>query len=136
MKKKKEILSVHKEQHENKQPTYLEEGRTISIDKLPDCELKKLLISIVQDPSQSKICVIAFLNKRNNSWVALAGYPHVFDLKPRDVLEAITSYDGLELQWRCDAIRSRDGILVAGELLPKEVAEILFPEWVNKKYKE
>lgn len=110
-----------------------EEGKTISIDQLPNCLLKHFFCSVVRDAKEAKVCVIAFAHK-DGSWVALLGYPDKLDLKPREQIEAMMSMDILELQWRCDMIRDREAVLMAGEKLKQETAEELFPDWKGKRY--
>jgi hypothetical protein len=115
--------------------TRQEEGKTISIDQLPECTFKELLTSIVQDTSQAKICVIAYLEK-DDSWNAYAGYPDVRDLVPAMKIESITPYSKDEIGWRCENIRDCVAVLIMGEKLDKDTALLLFPDWSIRTYGE
>ena len=107
-----------------------EQGKTISINMLPDCSHKKLLIDLVTDQA-AKICVAACINSTDRTWQAYAGYPDVRDLKPVPP----TDYH-FDIQWCCENVRDRANVLFMGEKLNKETAEILFPDWKDKTYKE
>lgn len=112
-----------------------EDGKTISIDALPDCSFKTFLTLLVQDAKTAKICAVAFLNP-NNKWDAYAGYPDIRDLKVKLDIENLTPYSKEEIDWRCENIRGHEEVLMLGEKLPKDIALILFPDWAVKEYGE
>ncbi len=106
----------------------MENGMTISISKLPDSKVKERLSNIVMDATQSKVVVVALLDK-DDKWRAYIGYPDIRDLKP-----IITDYT-VDIPWMCQNVRDRIQVMMMGELLPKEVAGKLFPDWDIEKYK-
>jgi len=124
----REIIAIQKETLDNN-VRQLENGRTISISQLPDCQHKVRLENIVMNSKEAKIVVIAFLNF-DNTWQAYAGYPDIRDLKP-----IIQDYS-FDVAWFCENIRDREQVLMMGDKLPKDAACILFPDWNEKTYKE
>ena len=123
----KEIISITKEKI-NANMGWKEEDKTISIDKLPDCQHKARLSNMVTNSAEAKICVVAILNK-DGTWQAYAGYPDVRDLKP--IMQDYT----FDIPWFCEFIRDRQQVIMMGEKLDKDTACILFPEWDESKHK-
>jgi hypothetical protein len=111
-------------------PNTIEQGKTISINALPDCDYKDLMLSIVSDPS-AKICVVAFVAGNVHQplgelislpWQARASYPHESDLK---------SFDEIGASHHLQSVMCNDveGTYWFGTALPEKVARILFPDW-------
>jgi hypothetical protein len=115
--------------------TEQEHGMTISVDDLPECEYKKFLTEIVQNPKTSKICVVAFSYPGGKSWDASIGYPDIRDLKAVEVTNQPWN-QAQDILWKCENIRGHADVLLLGDKLPKEVACKLFPTWAGKAYRE
>ncbi len=106
----------------------LEEGKTISLNKLPDCKHKESLIDLVMDKA-AKIGVVAIANA-DGSWQAYAGYPDERELKP-----IFPPGQDLNILWLCCHVVHRDNIVYMGEKLAEDIAVKLFPSWKDKQYK-
>lgn len=107
----------------------LEHGKTIAIDKLPDCEHKELLSSLVTNPSAGIIIIATvvteFLSIEETGWQVRAGYPHITDMiRPIAPNHYVSSF----MQ------NNHEGTQEFGEVLPEEVAVQLFPGWKDRKY--
>lgn len=122
------------------QPKYIaaavtrqEQGLTISINDLPDCQHKARLLHWVRN-ADSKICVIALQHK--DGWQAYAGYPDLRDLKPTVENELTEPYFlSSTIEWSCEYVRDAEQVRMLGEVLPVETAIQLFPDWDIKSYK-
>lgn len=97
-----------------------EQGRTISVHDLPDCDHKSRLLMIVQNPKEASIVVIA-LNKQG-IWRGYAGYPDVRDLRP------IIKDFNYDIEWFCENIRDRNQVLMMGDKLPAKVLPLIFTD--------
>lgn len=103
-----------------------EEGKTIALDKLPECKHKKMLLQLFDDTA--RVCVIACRRGLSESWVSYIGYP---DLKDARIGKDIP----LELEWLCENVHTVEAVKMLGEILEKKAAVELFPEWSGRLYK-
>lgn len=111
-----------------KQVAIEEEGKTIALNKMPDCSHKNSLIDLVMDKS-CRICIVAVSNK-DKTWQAYAGFPDQRELKSILPINA-----NFQIEWLCEFVHDRAAVIMMGEKLPEKVARQLFPEWEDKKYK-
>jgi hypothetical protein len=108
-----------------------EHGMTIDVHKLPvSCKHREYLLPFIQ--KDAKICVIACRRGNLLKWVAYAGYPNIVDLLPNLVLTSEVS----TLEWSCEHVNDVEGVKMLGEVLERNVAEILFPDWDISLYTE
>lgn len=120
----------------SKSSSKLEHGKTISVFDLPDCRHKEILLSLVFDPKVAKLCVIAIKGPDNKSWKAYAGYPVLDDIKTD--FKELENYGDLivyDWVWLCENVHDVEQVRFMGELLPKETAIQLFPDWEQDQYK-
>lgn len=99
---------------------YKEQGMTISIDQLPDCEHKNKLLQFAN--KGARICVIAAKRGITNNWAAYAGYPNIKDT-------TLTEERYSQSNWDCENINDVESVKMLGEILDAETAAILFPDW-------
>lgn len=104
---------------------YKEQGMTIAIEKLPECDHKKKLLEFAN--KDARICVIATRRGVTNNWVAYAGYP---DIKDTNLMD--NSYS--QNHWDCENIHDVESVKMLGETLDAETAATLFPDWDIKLY--
>lgn len=112
----------------------LSEGKTINVSDLPTCSHKKFLLSVVQDPKRSKICVVAFLN-HDRKWEAFAGYPDVRDLKTVLPEGAKTAHP-YDVLWLCENVNDVMSVTMMGQKIEPSAALKLFPDWSVMSYFE
>ena len=120
------------------QSQYQQQIRAVKVSDLPECSFKDDLLKIILDPDTSIICVVAFENP-DKTWAVYVGYPDVRDIRPiiKDLhIQSIhqPAIFAADILWRCENIRGADETLMMGELLPREAAGMLFPEWKEKTY--
>ncbi len=108
--------------------TSYQEGKTIAVSKLPDCSHKTLLIEQLETIPDARICVLAIKRGVTEKWIAYAGYPDVADTKFKDDDMHDIYY------WSCQNIRNVEQVKMLGEILDKEAAKKLFPDWDIKQY--
>lgn len=126
-KTKNEPENIHARTVSNIRTGY-EEGKTIAVSRLPDCEHKRTLIEILETVGDARICVLAVRRGITPMWVAYAGFPDVKDTKFKD--------DDLHdiYYWSCQNIRTVEQVKMLGEILDKEAAAKLFPDWDVRQY--
>lgn len=109
-----------------------EHAKVIEVSKLPECKHKARLANIVEDQDKANIVVVACLEQNGREWTVYAGYPDLTSLR------ANYPYDFFkdDFIWLCENVRDHEQVLIMGELLPKEAALELFPDWADKPYKE
>lgn len=129
--KSNEVIAIFKQQFKQKEVNRKQEGKTVSLNDLPACQHKTMLLEKVTNPKTSKICVVAV--KLSRSWVAYVGYPDVRDLK---INLDMNSDINQQLVWDCEHIHNVEQVLMLGNFLNEETARALFPEWRELKYKK
>lgn len=103
---------------------YAEQGKTISINDLPDFTTKEFYQSIVMDQS-AKICVIAI--QRGEYWAAYIGHPAYNELTDEAKSYSLAN-------WKSQHCYERQGVINFGDMLAENIARLLFPDWSNKPY--
>lgn len=112
-------------------PDRLEEGKTISADKLPDGIHKAQMSVYVSDLKTTKLAVIA-IRKLTSSWEAFVGYPDLRDLKP--TYKDNQYWESYE--WCCENIHDVQAVKMLGVKLKKDEAVLFFPDWAVLTYFE
>lgn len=102
--------------------------REITVANLPDCYFKEILTSMVTDVNKATVNVVA---KKGviEDWAAYIGYPSYDFIKPE-------LRGSIEINYYCSTLRTVTQVLAYGDKLDKQIAEIIFPEWRDKRYRE
>ena len=103
--------------------------KEISVSQLPStCAMRVRFENWVSDTNKSKVYVIAARNLLGQ-WKAYIGYPSLSDVQ-------YSLKNNPLVQYHCDNIHSPKNVLAYGDVLDKQSAEILFPEWKERSYLE
>lgn len=118
-----------------KEAPRLQQGKTISILQLPECQHKTKLMNITENPAKARICVVAVKSKDKQGWQVYAGYPDKDELteKAKEVDQPFLM--PLDFVWLCENVHDAEQVLFMGDLLPQHIAEQLFPDWKGLEYK-
>jgi hypothetical protein len=106
--------------------TGTEEGKTISVEHLPDCKHKEMLMQFCYP--ESKICAVAVRRGITEKWVAYIGFPQIQDTKL--TIDNLVSNE----YWNCQHIHDIEQVKMLGDILDKETAAQLFPDWDIDQY--
>ena len=103
--------------------------REIPISQLPEyCSMKTQVSQWVKDVNRANIFVVAKSDDLGE-WIAYIGYPNLEMIK-----DEYASFGGIV--YACTTISSKEQVLKRGDVLDKESAKQLFPEWSYRRYRE
>lgn len=101
--------------------------RNIPVAQLPECKKKSIYETWVKDNQTASIVVVAQIDYLGR-WIAYIGYPNINDV--HDDLKNLP-----HISYHCQTLNHVQNILAYGDVLEKEIAEYIFPEWKDRSYK-
>lgn len=104
------------------------QSKEIAIAQLPlSCFMRERVKSWVNDIHKATVYVVAKTDNLDN-WVCYIGYPHM-----NMILDNLKHSPFI--QYHCTHMQSESQVLAYGDVLDKESAELLFPEWNYRRYR-
>lgn len=102
--------------------------REIAIASLPEaCYVKYKLQGWVKDASKASIFVVAKIGV-SGDWTVYTGYPNINDVS--DELKHLPS-----VEYHCTNFHHMKSVLMYGDVLDQQSAEMIFPEWKYMRYR-